>query len=100
MYVGCWVVLMLYIFTTLVVFTQGHRVACALSFLSACILWLDLCVFNAWFFLPAFIYHVLEINLRADDLGDLIRTVLVSDAAQDLYLMLLGSCKCSSNPRL
>lgn len=95
MYVGCWVVLMLYIFTTLVVFTQGSSVACAASFLFACALWVDLCLFNVWFFLPAFIYHALELDLHADSLGGRIRAVVVSDAAQDLYLMLLGSCKCS-----
>lgn len=101
MYAACWVVLLLYIFTTLVVFTHGSRVACAASFLFSCALCLDLCLFNAWFFLPAFIYHLLDIDLHADNLSGFIRAVFFGDAAQDLYMILLGSCKCSpKNPHL
>ncbi|KAI1111458.1 hypothetical protein F5Y14DRAFT_425072 [Nemania sp. NC0429] len=90
-YAGCWVVLLLYISTTLVAFTRGSCVACAASFFFACALWLYLCMFNAWFFLPAFIYHVPEINLHADNFGVFLRAVFTSEAAVDVYLMSLGS---------
>ncbi|KAI1128342.1 hypothetical protein F5Y10DRAFT_292114 [Nemania abortiva] len=91
MYIGCWVALVLYILTTLAVFAQRSCIACSASFVFACLLWLDLTVFNAWFFVPAFIYHIREIDLRADSLAGVFRAILASEAAQDVFLMVLGS---------
>ncbi|KAI0450803.1 hypothetical protein F5B21DRAFT_410698 [Xylaria acuta] len=90
-YNGCWAVLMLYIFTTLVVFTRRSCIACAASFLCACILFLDLCLFNTWFFLPAFRYHIREIDVHGENVIELFRVILCSEAAWDVYLIMLGS---------
>lgn len=93
MYMGCWVVLFLYTISTLVAFARQSCIACAASFFFACLLWLDLSLFNAWFFLPAFISHAREIDLQADDTMALVRVVLASEAARDVYLIMLGSCE-------
>ncbi|KAI1155542.1 hypothetical protein F4825DRAFT_42871 [Nemania diffusa] len=90
-YTACCVVLLLYILVTLSVFMRRTCVGCALSFVLSCALWLNLSLFNAWFFVPAFIYHVRRIDLHADDLLGLLPAILTSEAAQDLYLMILGS---------
>ncbi|KAI0864099.1 hypothetical protein F4860DRAFT_521473 [Xylaria cubensis] len=90
-YTGCWAVLMLYVFTTLIVFTQRNCIACAISFLCACILLLDLAFFNTWFFLPAFRYHIREINVHGEDIIGALRVILCSEAAWDVYLIILGS---------
>ncbi|KAI0105127.1 hypothetical protein GGR51DRAFT_572149 [Nemania sp. FL0031] len=91
MYAGCWVVLALYILTTLLVFTQRSCISCTASFVFACLLWLDLTVFNAWFFVPAFIYHIRDIDLYAGSLFGVLWAISTSEAAQDVYLMMLGS---------
>ncbi|KAI1276945.1 hypothetical protein F5Y07DRAFT_117829 [Xylaria sp. FL0933] len=91
MYAGCWVVLMLYIASTLSVFARRSCIGCALSFLFACILWLDLVLFNVWFFLPAFVYHVQEINIHRNNTFDIFQVIVTSEAARDIYLMVLGS---------
>ncbi|KAI1742924.1 hypothetical protein F4680DRAFT_471817 [Xylaria scruposa] len=90
-YTGCWVVLMLYVFTTLIVFTKRSCIACAISFISACILLLDLAFFNTWFFLPAFRYHIREIDVHGEGIIGAFRVVLCSEAAWDVYLIILGS---------
>ncbi|KAI8628410.1 hypothetical protein F5Y19DRAFT_137574 [Xylariaceae sp. FL1651] len=99
-YAGCWVVLALYIITTLLVFTQRSCVSCAASFLFACILWVDLTIFNIWFFLPALARHTRELDLQYDNPIRLVQVLLASDAAEDICLMMLGwfgSCLSISN---
>ncbi|KAI0912624.1 hypothetical protein F4823DRAFT_161551 [Ustulina deusta] len=91
MYAGCWVILMLYIVSTLTVFARQTCIRCAASFLFACILWLDLTLFNVWFFLPAFVCHIREIDLHVDNAYGLFRAIFTSEAARDVYLMMLGS---------
>ncbi|KAI0420939.1 hypothetical protein F5X98DRAFT_371427 [Xylaria grammica] len=91
MYAGCWVVLTLYVVTTLTVFIRQSCIRCAVAFLFACILWLDLSLFNAWFFLPAFMHHIWEIDLHADNALGFFGAVFTSEAARDVYLMVLGS---------
>ncbi|KAH8164990.1 hypothetical protein CIB48_g3263 [Xylaria polymorpha] len=91
MFIACWVVLALYVFTTLIVFTQRCSIAYAAAFLFACILFLDLSIFNAWFFLPAFRYHIREVDIHGQNIIGAFRTILRSEAALDIYLILLGS---------
>ncbi|KAI0534444.1 hypothetical protein GGR58DRAFT_59364 [Xylaria digitata] len=91
MYAGCWVILMLYIVTTLAVFTRQSCIGCAAAFLIACLLWLDLSLFNAWFFLPAFMRHMWEIDLHVDSAISFFRSIFTSEAARDVYLIMLGS---------
>ncbi|KAI0430530.1 hypothetical protein F5Y09DRAFT_307456 [Xylaria sp. FL1042] len=91
MYASCWVVLMLYIASTVTVFARRSCIGCAVSFLFACLLWLDLSLFNAWFFLPAFVCHVQEIDLHVNNTVDLFQVIFTSEAARDIYLMMLGS---------
>ncbi len=100
MYAGCWVILMLYIVSTLTVFARQTCIRCAASFLFACILWLDLTLFNVWFFLPAFVCHIREIDLHVDNAYGLFRAIFTSEAARDVYLMMLGSCEYSLNSPL
>ncbi|KAI0969646.1 hypothetical protein F4678DRAFT_463431 [Xylaria arbuscula] len=91
LYAACWVVLMLYIVSTLAVFIRQTCIGCAAAFIFACLLWLDLSLFNAWFFLPSFVYHVREIDLHVDNVTGLFQAIFTSKAAQDFYLMILGS---------
>ncbi|KAI2636834.1 hypothetical protein GGS21DRAFT_53025 [Xylaria nigripes] len=91
-YVGCWVVLVLYIVTTLLVFILGSCVSCAASFLFACILAFDMALFNAWFLLPAFDQHIRDIALMHSECRlDYIRHILTCSAAGDIYLLMFGS---------
>ncbi|RYC58272.1 hypothetical protein CHU98_g7944 [Xylaria longipes] len=90
-YTGCWVVLILYILTTLIAFTQRSSIAYAASFLSACILFLDLSLFNTYFFLPAFRYHIREVDIRGENAIGVLRAIFCSEAAWDVYLIILGS---------
>jgi hypothetical protein len=94
-YTGCWVVLLLYITTTLLVFTQRSCVGCAASFLFACVLLADLAIFNARFLLPSFARHIRQLDILTDSYIGLLRVIVTSEAAWDLYLMLLGWCKYS-----
>ncbi|KAI1429670.1 hypothetical protein F5Y12DRAFT_330082 [Xylaria sp. FL1777] len=91
MYTGCWVILMLYIVSTVLVFARQSCIGCAVSFLSSCLLWLDMFLFNAWFFFPAFVYHTREIDLHVGSTVSLLQVIFTSEAAKDVYLMLLGS---------
>ncbi|KAI1502114.1 hypothetical protein F5X99DRAFT_408304 [Biscogniauxia marginata] len=93
-YGGCWAILFLYVATTLLVFVRRSCVGYAASFLFACALWLDLTLFNLWFLLPAFYYHLRDdIDFhRGGGGGD---DVVVSSSGSgsalgDLGLMALG----------
>ncbi|KAI1757979.1 hypothetical protein F4782DRAFT_5346 [Xylaria castorea] len=90
-YTGCWVVLMLYISTTLIVFVRRSCIVCAVSFICACILFLDLSLFNTWFFLPAFRYHIREVDIHGENIIGAFHVILCSEAAWDVYLIILGS---------
>ncbi|KAI1177075.1 hypothetical protein F4777DRAFT_577358 [Nemania sp. FL0916] len=90
-YIGCWVLLVLYVLFTLVAFARRNILSCAVAFLFACFLWLGLALFNAWFLLPAFIYHIREINLHIDSLASIFPGIFISNSAQDVYLIMLGS---------
>ncbi|KAI1827071.1 hypothetical protein F4861DRAFT_467948 [Xylaria intraflava] len=91
-YGACWVVLALYIVTTLFVFIRGSCIGCAASFLCACVLSFDMALFNAWFLMPAFAYHIREIDVEhAECCLESIRLILTGDAARDVYLVMLGS---------
>ncbi|KAI3320274.1 hypothetical protein HD806DRAFT_524934 [Xylariaceae sp. AK1471] len=99
-YIGCWVVLVLYIITTLLVFTQRSCVGSAASFLFAGVLWVDLTMFNAWFLLPSFARHIRQLDMHTDSPIALLRVILASEAARDLCLMILGwfgSCLAVTN---
>lgn len=93
MYTGCWLALALYVLTTVAAFRRPSGISCAVSFLSACILWLHLTIFNVWFFMPAFIYHIRESHLQADSIGGFFEAIVTSEPAKDIYLVGLGSCE-------
>lgn len=99
LYGSCWVILALYMLTTILVFTQRSCTSYAASFLFACALWVDLTLFNFWFLLPAFFRHLYEFEgLIAGTggegggggLGHAARSVATSPALEDLALMLIG----------
>ncbi|KAI1341246.1 hypothetical protein F5Y15DRAFT_414364 [Xylariaceae sp. FL0016] len=90
-YGGCWSVLILYIVSTLLVFTRRGCLSYAASFLFACALWLDLTLFNIYFLTPALFQHLHQIDLRStSDILGAARLVITSDAAEDLALMVIG----------
>ncbi|KAI1361657.1 hypothetical protein F5Y08DRAFT_12264 [Xylaria arbuscula] len=89
-YTGCWVILFLYTVSTLIAFARQSRTACTASFIFANLLWLDLSLFNVWVLIPALFFHLDELNIQGDNTIGLIRDVLASEAARDVYLIILG----------
>ncbi|KAI1260671.1 hypothetical protein F5Y18DRAFT_404797 [Xylariaceae sp. FL1019] len=99
-YTQCWVVLGLYIAANLFMLFRRSCIGSAATFLLSCILWISITIFNLWCFLPAFINHVSRIELASGDYTNIIHSLIVSDAVQDVLLMItgwFGSCLSISN---
>ncbi|KAI0201655.1 hypothetical protein F4808DRAFT_108290 [Astrocystis sublimbata] len=90
-YTMCWLVLILYVVATLIAFVRQNTLACAGAFLCACLLCLDLSLLNAWSFLPAFRYHIQDVHIHGKSFIAAVETVLYSEAACDIFLVILGS---------
>ncbi|KAI1431045.1 hypothetical protein GGR50DRAFT_698404 [Xylaria sp. CBS 124048] len=92
LYITCWVSLLGYILSTLSAFSKGSCYRRALAFLEACALAIYMMLFNARFLLPSFMGHVHELGITTAELSlEYLRYVLTSEAAWDIYLMMLGS---------
>ena len=97
-YGSCWVVLVVYSISILLILTQRSYTVYATSFLFACILWVELTLFNLWFILPAFLRDLSELELPAvkEDkpfvsiIGGVMLSFITSAAMGDLVLMLVG----------
>ncbi len=98
-YGSCWAILIMYMLTSVLVFTQRSCTSFAASFLFACALWVDLTVFNFCVLMPAFFRHLCELELVpavagnggfADAASSMVRSLATSPALEDLALMLVG----------